>query len=156
MDLKGIGWERRLDSSGSRCGPVASFCEDGNESWGSVKGLISWIAVQRFRRNRPHGISYTVLQWILNHSVEPVHFLDSVWALRHWWRRTMSRSRAMHSFLLCQGFVTFFFNGPLCGLDEGHGPLLTIIFCNVILNYLLFLFLITDTTNTTVIYCMHL
>lgn len=36
MGLKG----RRLDSSGSRCGPMVGFCEDGNEPSDSVKVLI--------------------------------------------------------------------------------------------------------------------
>jgi hypothetical protein len=76
MGLKEIGWGRRLDSSGSRCGPMAGLCEDGNEPTGSVKVLIPWIADSR--RNQPHGISYRALQWILNHNVQPLQFLDSV------------------------------------------------------------------------------
>jgi hypothetical protein len=40
MGLKEIGWERRLDSSGSRCGPMAGSFEDGNKPSGSIKVLI--------------------------------------------------------------------------------------------------------------------
>jgi hypothetical protein len=37
MDLREIGWESRLDSSGSGEGPVAGSCEHGNETSGSIK-----------------------------------------------------------------------------------------------------------------------
>jgi hypothetical protein len=37
MDLREIGWESGLDSSGSGFGPVAGSCEHGNETTGSTK-----------------------------------------------------------------------------------------------------------------------
>jgi hypothetical protein len=37
---------RGLDSSGSRQGPVAGCCEDGNEPAGSIKGeeFLDWLS----------------------------------------------------------------------------------------------------------------
>jgi hypothetical protein len=45
MDLKGIGWGG-LDSFASGYGPVADFCDNGNEPFGSMKGrqLIDYLS----------------------------------------------------------------------------------------------------------------
>jgi len=37
MDLEEVRWRHGLDWSASECGHVASFCESGNETLGSIK-----------------------------------------------------------------------------------------------------------------------